>query len=140
MREVTSLDEMPQQLLAARREAEASFGDGNVYLEKLVEGARHIEFQILADAYGWDLSRTGVYQRKGIIGERKREEIGIQTLRAGDVVGEHTVLFAGTGERLELVHRAQSRDCFAQGALYAAQWLLRQPDGLYDMQDVLGLK
>lgn len=96
--------------------------------------------QILADAYGWDLSRTGVYQRKGIIGERKREEIGIQTLRAGDVVGEHTVLFAGTGERLELVHRAQSRDCFAQGALYAAQWLLRQPDGLYDMQDVLGLK
>jgi 4-hydroxy-tetrahydrodipicolinate reductase len=96
--------------------------------------------QILADAYGWDLARTGVYQRKGIIGERKREEIGIQTLRAGDVVGEHTVLFAGTGERLELVHRAQSRDCFAQGALYAAQWVLRQPEGLYDMQDVLGLR
>ncbi|MEI6127341.1 MAG: dihydrodipicolinate reductase C-terminal domain-containing protein, partial [Pseudomonadota bacterium] len=76
----------------------------------------------------------------GFIGERKKEEIGIQTLRAGDVVGEHMVLFAGTGERLELTHRAQSRDCFAQGALYAAQWLQGRANGLYDMQDVLGLK
>jgi len=95
---------------------------------------------ILAEAYGWDLARAGVYERRGIIGDRQREEIGIQTLRAGDVVGEHLVLFAGTGERLELVHRAQSRDCFAQGALYAAAWLQGKPSGLYDMQDVLGLK
>jgi 4-hydroxy-tetrahydrodipicolinate reductase len=96
--------------------------------------------EILADSYGWDLSQTGVFQRKGFIGERKPEEIGIQTLRAGDVVGEHTVIFGGTGERLELIHRAQSRDCFAQGALYAAKWLIKKPNGFYDMQDVLGLK
>lgn len=96
--------------------------------------------QILAETYGWDLAQAGVYQRRGFIGERKKQEIGIQTLRAGDVVGEHLVLFAGTGERLELIHRAQSRDCFAQGALYAAQWLQGRENGLYDMQDVLGLK
>ena len=96
--------------------------------------------QILAETYGRDLSKVGVFQRRGAIGERKREEIGIQTLRAGDVVGEHMVIFAGTGERLEVMHRAQSRDCFAQGALFAAQWILGKPNGLYDMQDVLGLK
>jgi len=94
--------------------------------------------QILADAYGRDLSKVGVYERKGIIGARKKEEIGIQTLRAGDIVGEHTVLSGGQGERLELIHRAHSRDTFVHGALRAAQWVIGRPNGLYDMQDVLG--
>lgn len=96
--------------------------------------------QILAEAYGRDLSRVGVYERKGLIGERNKDEIGIQTLRAGDVVGEHTVLFGGLGERLELIHKAQSRDCFVRGALYAVTWLMGKPNGLHDMQDVLGLE
>lgn len=96
--------------------------------------------QIIAQTYGRDLSQSAVYQRKGVTGERKKEEIGIQTLRAGDVAGEHTVVFGGTAERLELIHRAQSRDCFAQGALCAVQWIVGKPRGLYDMQDVLGLK
>ena len=95
---------------------------------------------ILADAYGWSLDRAGVYERRGITGERRRDEVGIQTLRGGDVVGEHTVMFVGTGERIELVHRAQSRDCFVQGALYAAKWLMGRSAGMYDMQDVLGLR
>ena len=96
--------------------------------------------RILAEAWGRDYQSTAVFERNGIIGERTRDEIGMQTLRAGDVVGEHTVLFGGTGERLELIHRAQSRDCFAQGALHAARWLSTRPAGLYDMQDVLGLR
>ena len=96
--------------------------------------------RILANAYGRDLSHVGVYERKGIIGERKKDEIGIQTLRAGDIVGEHTVLFCGQGERLELIHRAHSRDTFVYGALRAAQWVIDRPNGLYDMQDVLGLR
>jgi len=95
--------------------------------------------RIIADTYGRDLEQTGVYKRQGLIGERTNAEIGIQTLRAGDVVGEHLVLFGGSGERLEIIHRAQSRDCFAQGALYAARWLFGKPNGMYDMQDVLGL-
>ncbi len=95
---------------------------------------------IVAETYGRDLSQDGVFQRKGFIGARKDSEIGMQVLRAGDVVGEHTVLFGGQGERLELVHRAHSRDCFARGALFAARWILGKPKGLYDMQDVLGLK
>jgi len=95
--------------------------------------------QILADAWGRDYQQAAVFERSGITGERTREEIGMQTLRAGDVVGEHTVLFGGTGERLELIHRAQSRDCFAQGALQAARWLRSKSSGFYDMQDVLGL-
>jgi 4-hydroxy-tetrahydrodipicolinate reductase len=96
--------------------------------------------QILAETWGRDYRQTAVFERNGIIGERTRDEIGMQTLRAGDVVGEHTVLFGGTGERLELIHRAQSRDCFAQGALQAARWLKSRSPGLYDMQDVLGLR
>ncbi|MCG6537553.1 MAG: 4-hydroxy-tetrahydrodipicolinate reductase, partial [Syntrophales bacterium LBB04] len=96
--------------------------------------------QILAEAQGRELSQVGVYQRHGLIGERKKDEIGIQTLRAGDIVGDHMVLFAGQGERLELVHRAHSRDTFVHGALRAARWVIKQPNGLYDMQDVLGLK
>ena len=96
--------------------------------------------QILAEAYGRDLSQVGVYGRKGLIGERRKDEIGIQTLRAGDIVGDHTVMFGGQGERLELIHRAHSRDTFVHGALRAAQWIIDKPNGLYDMQDVLGLK
>lgn len=96
--------------------------------------------QILADASNRDLERVGVYERRGMIGERTREEIGVQTWRAGDITGEHTVMFGGIGERLELIHRAHNRDNFARGAVRAALWVVQQPKGLYDMQDVLGLK
>ena len=82
---------------------------------------------------------TEVYGRQGMTGERKPEEIGIMTLRGGDVVGEHTVYFTGIGERLEFTHRAFSRDNFARGALLAAKWLVRQSNGIYSMKDVLGL-
>ncbi len=95
--------------------------------------------QILAQTTGRDLERTGIYERKGMIGERPKDEIGIQSLRAGDITGEHTVMFGGIGERLELTHRAHNRDNFARGALRAARWVVNQPNGLYDMQDVLGL-
>ncbi|MBI4767841.1 MAG: 4-hydroxy-tetrahydrodipicolinate reductase [Deltaproteobacteria bacterium] len=96
--------------------------------------------QVLAQARSQDLDQVAVYERKGIIGERKPEEIGIQTLRAGDIIGEHTVLFGGLGERIEIIHRAQSRDILVRGALRAARWVVGQKNGLYDMQDVLGLK
>ena len=78
--------------------------------------------------------------RQGITGERTAAEIGLHSLRGGDVVGDHTVIFAANGERLELTHRASSRETFANGALRAARWVVQQPPGLYDMQDVLGLK
>ena len=96
--------------------------------------------QILAEATKRDLQEVAVYERKGMIGERTDREIGIQTWRAGDITGEHTVMFGGIGERLELIHRAHNRDNFARGALKAAVWVVNQPMGLYDMQDVLGLK
>jgi 4-hydroxy-tetrahydrodipicolinate reductase len=96
--------------------------------------------RIVADALKRDLDEVGVYSREGVIGERRKKEIGIQSLRAGDVVGEHTVIFAGAGERIEITHRATSRDNFARGALVAARWIVGRPPGLYDMQDVLGLK
>lgn len=96
--------------------------------------------QVVAGALGRNLDEVGVYARKGMIGERSRMEIGIQTLRAGDIVGEHTVLFAGKGERIEITHRAHSRDTFAAGAVRAAKWLAGKKPGMYDMQDVLGLK
>ena len=96
--------------------------------------------QILADASDRDLEKVGVYERKGMIGERTDDEIGIQTWRAGDITGEHTVMFGGIGERLELIHKAHNRDNFARGAVRAALWVTKQPEGLYDMQDVLGLK
>lgn len=96
--------------------------------------------QILADSVGRNLEEVGVYARKGIIGKRTDKEIGIQTWRAGDITGEHTVMFGGTGERLELIHRAHNRDNFARGAIKAATWVTKQPKGLYDMQDVLGLR
>jgi len=96
--------------------------------------------QILAGAVGRDLEKVGVYERKGIIGERTHQEIGIQSLRAGDITGDHTVMFGGMGERLELIHRSHNRDNFARGAVRAALWVVQQPKGLYDMQDVLGLR
>lgn len=80
-----------------------------------------------------------VFGREGIIGERKKDEIGVMSIRGGDIVGEHTLYFAGIGERLELTHKAWSRDNFARGALTAAKWLVRQPSGIYSMKDVLGL-
>jgi 4-hydroxy-tetrahydrodipicolinate reductase len=95
--------------------------------------------QIIAGALDRDLDKVGTYSRHGLIGERSAEEIGIQTLRGGDIIGEHTVLFAGMGERIELIHRAHSRDNFARGAIRAALWVVRQPPGLYDMHNVLGI-
>ena len=96
--------------------------------------------EILAQATNRELEQVGVYTRRGMIGERRRDEIGIQAVRAGDIVGDHTVIFGGIGERLEVTHRAQSRDTFAAGAVRAARWVVTQPAGLYDMLDVLGLK
>jgi len=93
--------------------------------------------ECLAEARGWDLKKTGKYCREGIIGARPREEIGVQTVRGGDVVGVHTVYFMGPGERIEVTHQAHSRETFAQGALRAAKWLSGQrPGRLYAMADV----
>ena len=96
--------------------------------------------EALADALGRDLKECAVYGREGFTGERSRQEIGFETIRAGDVVGDHTVLFASMGERMEITHKASSRMTFAKGAIRAVQWLQGRPAGLYDMQDVLGLK
>lgn len=96
--------------------------------------------EVLADALGRDLSKVAVYGRQGVPGERPRQEIGILSVRSGDVVGEHTVTFGSLGERLELTHRAHSRDTFARGALRAARWVSTRPPGLYSMEDVLGLR
>jgi 4-hydroxy-tetrahydrodipicolinate reductase len=93
----------------------------------------------IARALKRDLDKAGVCGRKGIVGERTKEEIGLLSIRAGDIVGEHTVIFGGLGERIEFIHRAQSRETFARGALRAAQWLAKQKKGLYSMQDVLRL-
>jgi len=95
--------------------------------------------EVVAEALGRDLGKVGVYGRQGLPGERTRQEIAVMSLRSGDVVGEHTVAFGALGERLELTHRAHTRDTFGRGALRAARWIRRQPPGLYDMADVLGL-
>jgi 4-hydroxy-tetrahydrodipicolinate reductase len=94
--------------------------------------------EIVAAALGRDLEQVAVYGREGTTGARPRDAIGFATVRAGDIVGEHTVLYAGNGERLEITHRAESRMNFAQGALRAARFLAGKPHGLFDMQDVLG--
>lgn len=96
--------------------------------------------EVIADALGRDLKQCAVYGREGMTGERDPKTIGFATVRAGDIVGEHTVMFAGIGERLEITHRATSRMNFAMGAMRAARWLSDQKSGLYDMQDVLDLK
>jgi 4-hydroxy-tetrahydrodipicolinate reductase len=95
--------------------------------------------EVVAEALGRDLGKIGVYGRQGLPGERTAKEIAVMSLRSGDVVGEHTVSFGTLGERLELTHRAHSRDTFARGALRAVRWIVRQPPGLYSMADVLGL-
>ncbi len=96
--------------------------------------------EAVADALGRDLKECAVYGREGFTGERPQKEIGFETIRAGDVVGDHTVLFATMGERIEITHKASSRMTFAKGAIRAAYWLQGKPAGLYDMQDVLSLK
>jgi 4-hydroxy-tetrahydrodipicolinate reductase len=96
--------------------------------------------RIVADALERDLTRDGVYGRKGLVGERKPGEIGVHAVRGGDIVGEHTVMFITNGERIELTHRAHSRDALASGAIQASVWLVNRPPGLYDMPDVLGLR
>lgn len=94
----------------------------------------------VADALGRDLGQCAIYGREGVTGERDPGSIGFATVRGGDIVGDHTLLFAGIGERVELTHKASSRATFAQGALRAAKWLQGRGAGLYDMRDVLGLR
>ena len=95
--------------------------------------------EVVAEALDRDLAKVAVYGREGITGERDRKTIGFATVRAGDVIGEHTVVFAGLGERVEITHRASSRLTFASGAVRAASWVQNQEAGLYDMNDVLKL-
>lgn len=96
--------------------------------------------EVVAAALGRDLRQCAVYGREGVTGERDRNTIGFETIRAGDVVGDHTVLFATQGERIEITHKASSRMTFATGAVRAAHWLMNKDKGLFDMQDVLGLR
>lgn len=96
--------------------------------------------EVVANALGRDLKECAVYGREGNTGERERKTIGFETIRAGDIVGEHTVMFADIGERVEITHKASSRMTFANGAVRAAGWLMQQPHGQFDMQDVLGLR
>jgi 4-hydroxy-tetrahydrodipicolinate reductase len=96
--------------------------------------------EVVAGALGREYRKVAKYHREGITGVRTDEEIGMQTVRGGDIVGEHTVYFIGMGERIELTHRAHTRDMFARGAVRAAKWVAGKKPGLYDMQDVLGLK
>ncbi len=130
--------------------AEAARALGDAYDVEIVEAHHRFKkdapsgtavrvSEIIAAALGRNLDEVGVYGRKGIA-PRAAKEIGIHTLRAGDIVGEHRVLFGGTGESFEIFHRAQSRETFANGSIRAAQWILEQPNGVYDMQDVLGLR
>ena len=95
--------------------------------------------EVVAEALGRDLGTAAVYGRQGLTGERTRKEISILSLRSGDVAGEHTVSFGALGERLELTHKAHSRDVYARGALRAVRWVAARPPGLYSMQHVLGL-
>ncbi|WP_428851698.1 4-hydroxy-tetrahydrodipicolinate reductase [Imbroritus primus] len=96
--------------------------------------------EVIADALGKDLKDCAVYAREGHTGERQEGTIGFATIRGGDIVGDHTVMFAGIGERIEITHKSSSRVSYAQGSVRAARFLMDKPAGLYDMQDVLGLK
>ena len=136
-------------LLELVEEAARRLGDG--YDIEVIESHHHFKKDapsgtalVLARAAAagrsWDLDAVATYGREGLVGERPKEEIGIHAIRAGDIVGEHTVMFGGTGEQVLFVHRAQSRDTFAAGALRAAQFAVDATPGLYDMRDVLGLK
>ncbi|MGE5247119.1 MAG: 4-hydroxy-tetrahydrodipicolinate reductase [Verrucomicrobiota bacterium] len=93
----------------------------------------------VASALGRRMEEVGIYGRHGMVGERPRKEIGVFAVRSGDVVGDHTLVFGGIGERLEITHRAHSRETFARGAVRAAAWVLGKPPGLYDMAAVLGI-
>lgn len=131
------------------RAAAAAFGDA-VDIEIVEAHHRHKKDapsgtalrmgEVVAEALGRDLKTVAVYGREGIGEERDRQTIGFATIRAGDIVGDHTVIFAGAGERLEITHRASSRMTFASGAVRAAGWLAGKPAGLYSLDDVLGLK
>lgn len=96
--------------------------------------------EVIADVLDRDLEKVAVYGREGVTGERRSDTIGFSTIRAGDIVGEHMAMFAGTGERIEISHKATSRMTFAMGALRAVRFLADKPNGLFDMQDVLGLR
>jgi 4-hydroxy-tetrahydrodipicolinate reductase len=96
--------------------------------------------EVIADALGRDLKDCAVYAREGVTGERDPSSIGFATIRGGDIVGDHTVLFAGTGERIEVTHKSSSRATYAQGSLRAVRFLAGQQNGLFDMFDVLSLK
>jgi 4-hydroxy-tetrahydrodipicolinate reductase len=96
--------------------------------------------EVIAEALGRDLNDCAVYAREGVTGERDPSSIGFATIRGGDIVGDHTVLFAGTGERIEISHKSSSRATYAQGSLRAVRFLASQKSGLFDMFDVLGLK
>lgn len=96
--------------------------------------------EVVAEALGRDYNKVANYHREGICGERTKEEIGMQTVRGGDIIGEHTVYFIGQGERIEISHRAMTRDMFSRGSVRAAKWIVGKAPGLYNMQDVLGLK
>ena len=96
--------------------------------------------EVVAAALGRDLKQCAVYGREGITGERDAQAIGFTAIRGGDIVGDHTVMFCGTGERIEITHKSASRATYAQGALRAARFLMDKPNGLFDMNDVLGLK
>jgi 4-hydroxy-tetrahydrodipicolinate reductase len=95
--------------------------------------------EVIANVLGRDLKDCAIYGREGNTGERESKTIGFSTIRAGDIVGDHTVMFADEGERIEITHKATSRMTFAKGAIRAAVWLQDKKNGLYDMQDVLGL-
>ena len=95
--------------------------------------------QVIAESLGRDLDDCAVYGREGQTGARERKTIGFETIRAGDIVGEHTVMFAGEGERIEITHKASSRMTFANGAIRASQWIQQKEHGLFGMQDVLGI-
>ena len=96
--------------------------------------------EVIADALGRDLKKDGVFAREGVTGERDPSSIGFATIRGGDIVGDHTVLFAGIGERIEITHKSSSRVTYAYGSLRAARFLQSKTSGLFDMQDVLGLR
>ena len=96
--------------------------------------------EVAADALGRSYPEDAVFHREGMVGERTRREIGMQVVRGGDIVGDHTVYYVGLGERIELTHRAHSRDTFVRGAIRAALWVAGKPVGAYDMQDVLGFR
>jgi len=96
--------------------------------------------EVVAEALGRDYHQVANCHREGFTGERTKEEIGMQTVRGGDIIGEHTVYFIGQGERIEISHRAMTRDMFSRGSVRAAQWVVGKKAGIYDMQDVLGLR